>query len=584
VKATGIAYVLYYIILFFAYWFGSARFDFDGDGDFDPTDVQAYLQDQGFLRKNNRRKLTRSDTVKCGPMSPCGSGKNTPRGKRSPSGRQSPSGKLTPNPDMIGSTSEPQELEDGKIPTALRPTETSAPGAEDNENESLRLLGEANPLRSAGEAQAVNTGAEDGNIAEAIVLWAGEGEDGAGAGGQGDTGAGVRFGPVVATAADADADVQVVDVIEADGNSDGGWWDRDGDGEITFNDLLETKVSGIAEEDQMAQNLLSGQIRPVVVVLECFICFILWFACAVSETGGDFSTMLDTKAGLDTLSSGMAGTTDLRAYGPECEDLRSEVWRWFSYQFTHVGVTHVCMNIFLLLMLGIPLEGFHGHVRMLFMFNVGVFGGACCYFVGDGHTVVVGCSGGCYALIAIHFADLIMNWRSKKFRLPTLIMLLLLIGVDVMSTLLAVEDDKTSHTAHIGGFVCGLFIGLIMVKNIKWSRCEKCLFGTSVVLLLAFCGGCIGFLFSQAEGPQSIMDMSAGDPPWCWVAQVYNKTFFEAGLVEEMQCVRCGTIECIQYWKTSLRVGAIRFATCAEKGWFEGVEVLAVAGNGTLAL
>ena len=28
-------------VLFFAFWFGSARFDMDGDGDFDPEDVQA---------------------------------------------------------------------------------------------------------------------------------------------------------------------------------------------------------------------------------------------------------------------------------------------------------------------------------------------------------------------------------------------------------------------------------------------------------------------------------------------------------------------------------------------------------------
>lgn len=45
VKPAKVAYVIYYVVLFFAYWFGASRFDVDGDGDFDPEDVEAYLED-----------------------------------------------------------------------------------------------------------------------------------------------------------------------------------------------------------------------------------------------------------------------------------------------------------------------------------------------------------------------------------------------------------------------------------------------------------------------------------------------------------------------------------------------------------
>ena len=43
--------------------------------------------------------------------------------------------------------------------------------------------------------------------------------------------------------------------------------------------------------------------------------------------------------------------------------------------------------------------GMQGPIRMFLMFNIGVFGGACCFFVNNPFDTVVGMSGGCYSLI-----------------------------------------------------------------------------------------------------------------------------------------------------------------------------------------
>merc|ERR1719210_44468 len=72
------------------------------------------------------------------------------------------------------------------------------------------------------------------------------------------------------------------------------------------------------------------------------------------------------------------------------------------------------MNCLLALIFGISLEGFHGPIRMFIMFNSGVLGGACCYLVSDVHTRVVGMSGGCYALLGMHFGDLIINFHEES--------------------------------------------------------------------------------------------------------------------------------------------------------------------------
>ena len=72
--------------------------------------------------------------------------------------------------------------------------------------------------------------------------------------------------------------------------------------------------------------------------------------------------------------------------------------------------------------MGVP-EGFHGSRRMFFMFNVGVFGGACCVLVWDVHRPVVGMSAGMYALLGMHAADLILNWGQKKYRKAMMLLL-----------------------------------------------------------------------------------------------------------------------------------------------------------------
>lgn len=479
-RVSGLAYVFYYIVLFFAYWFGSARFDVDGDGDFDPTDVQAYLQDNGVIRKNNRRVVKRRQTT------------SIVRASEQNSGR--------PSSKVVEEQAQSKALVDAE--SGLGP-----PGEQD---------GEASQPVEPEETQ------DDGQGSIALSK------------------------------------------PKNDDDNPGDWWDRDGNGEVGLNDFLETKVEGDAAEEIAMQNLVSGQIRPWFIIFECLVTILLWLCCVIIWNSGDLQSALAEKAGLESI---WKGQTDLRISGPECEDIRHEAWRWLSYQFTHIGAAHVLMNAFLNLMLGVPLEGLHGHFRMALMFNAGVLGGALCNFLGDGHTPVVGCSGGVYALIGIQIADLIMNWRQKKFRLPTLLFLVILIGADLLSTVTSISEG-TSHWAHAGGAISGFLMGILMVKNLRWHCHERVFFVMALVLGLAWVSGCLAWLFMQTNGPRSLSEFMAGEPGWCWHRQVYNKTFLDMGLGEVAQCVRCGNLECIQRWKTCIVVGEVKYSFCANTmGW-----------------
>eukprot|EP00429_Kryptoperidinium_foliaceum_P066813 CAMPEP_0176066210 /NCGR_PEP_ID=MMETSP0120_2-20121206/33040_1 /TAXON_ID=160619 /ORGANISM="Kryptoperidinium foliaceum, Strain CCMP 1326" /LENGTH=483 /DNA_ID=CAMNT_0017399813 /DNA_START=93 /DNA_END=1544 /DNA_ORIENTATION=+ len=472
-KVSRCAYVGYYFVLFFAYWFGVARFDVDGDGDFDPTDVQEYLKNKSVIRKNNRVKKPRSGSA---PVSP----------KSSASGEE---------------------------------------GVKDAGAEQVSL---------ADKDKALNVSALD--VAE-------------------------RQDQVT----DEEHDEGAGDVANVE-SSAGGWWDRDGDGHVGLNDLVETKTDGPAAEDIAMQNIMSGQVRPWFILLQCCITVGLWAFFAVTGINNHGEPLLERKAGLDSFFD---GKTDLRIAGPSCEDLRAEAWRWLTYQFTHIGATHVLTNAALNVILGLPLEGLHGIWRMALMYNAGVLGGALCNFVADGHTAVVGCSGGCYALIGIQLADLAMNWRQKKFRLPTVVFLLLLIGIDIVGTFMSQSSDQVSHAAHIGGGFMGLLVGVMTVRNLKKERHEWVFMGLAIVLTLAYAGLCLGWLFSQSNGPQSIFEAASGELGWCWHRQVYNKSFLEMGLSEVPQCVRCGNQPCIDYWSTCLVVSPVSASICRrERGWF----------------
>lgn len=442
---SKISYVLYYLLLFFAYWFGASRFDFDGDGDFDPTDVEAYLHNAGFL-KNNFKKKKKSAKRK--------------KGQKKGATAQA--------------VAKPQAAEGG-IP---------------------------------------------------------------GLGGLG-------------------------------GFPDLAGFDANGDGEVDFMDAFENAVEdGEAAEDQMFQT----QRLPLFIITQCLVAFGLWAyfgAKQVFEEGKDLYDIVVMKAGMDSIDP---GKYDLRIHDDNCTDFRFEPWRWWSYQFTHVGAMHIMMNCFLNVMLGVPLEGLHGTFKLFMMFNIGVIGGACCFFFNDAHTTVVGMSGGCYALIGMHIGNVIMNWDQLKFRKPILFFLAVLVGVDVGSFLLSVGAHNASHSAHMGGAVAGAIIGILIGDNLKVTQLERVVQGFFLFVAVVCVGFSLTWLGTQWP-PRNIW----GDVGWCWMRQVWKFP------MTKFECVRCGDTDCMKTWVdwAGEHIGKVNFENCQESGWYkeEKANLLTNLGN-----
>lgn len=440
------AHVCYYILAFFAYWFGARFFDADGDGDFDPEDVQK------FLRRRKRKKQ-----------------KQLLKKQRSKAGATQPAPEQRP----VAST-QPNSAQSRPHPPA-----TPTAWTDDVDGEAKAL-----PDQQAREATDAPVSQEHNTL-------------------------------------DSWFSGEKVDVAEA-------------------------------QEDQIFDRIEAGTWFPIFVTFQNLVPLVLWAIFAFKERQDAWSAM----AGLDSI---WPGKTTLRLTR-DCDDLRLELWRWLSYQFTHVGLSHVGMNCLLNLMLGIGLEAFHGWWRMALMYNIGVIGGACAYAVSDVHTVVVGMSGGCYSLFGIHFADLIINWHEKKFRHLLLCTLLGLIFVDILHYFL-MASENTSNAAHFGGWVAGLLSGIVIVVNQKkewWEPYLRLLAAIIGLLLVNIC-----LVHNFALWPPRNLGESDSDA-YCWLRLVYNPTY---ALVSEWRCVRCADDLCVGRWSTEDHLAAANDRTCGQIGW-----------------
>jgi len=292
---------------------------------------------------------------------------------------------------------------------------------------------------------------------------------------------------------------------------------------------------------------------PVFTMVQSLATLFLWLIYAVQ--GGSHS---DTAAGLESI---FPGSTTLVVH-TDCEDLRSQIWRWWTHQFTHHGLGHVASNSLLLVVAGIPLEVLKGSLRMWLYFTAGVIGGAFGQVVFDPHvgsnpTIpaevmgLMGMSGGCYALLAMHTACLVLNWSETPYRRQIALLISLLVAIDI-----TLVSGAAVHLARLGGFLAGLCIGVGVGRSLQASNWEYAIRLTmwfSGFVLAIFC-----LIWFSQWPPRSVFDAT----PWCMARQVSNQTAFGNW---RYHCVRCQDQACADRWLQQRFVMLVDYKLCHEK-------------------
>lgn len=147
-------------------------------------------------------------------------------------------------------------------------------------------------------------------------------------------------------------------------------------------------------------------------------------------------------------------------YGPAFLD-GHEYYRAFSHFFLHFGFEHLANNMISLLVLGYALENQigRGWFCTIYLFS-GVFAGLVSVFYNLSayyERVSCGASGAIYGLMGALFVVLIANRKhnlqKEAFRFLLYIILILYSGM---------QDSGIDNTAHMGGFLGGFLVCVIM--------------------------------------------------------------------------------------------------------------------------
>ncbi|XP_016958265.1 protein rhomboid isoform X2 [Drosophila biarmipes] len=195
-------------------------------------------------------------------------------------------------------------------------------------------------------------------------------------------------------------------------------------------------------------------------------------------------------------------------------DKRHEIWRFLFYMVLHAGWLHLGFNVAVQLVFGLPLEMVHGSTRIACIYFSGVLAGSLGTSIFDPDVFLVGASGGVYALLAAHLANVLLNYHQMRYGVIRLLHILIFVSFDFgfaiyaryagdelqlgsSSEFVAIDQSETvvavSYVAHLAGAIAGLTIGLLVLKSFEQKLHEQLLwwialgtYSALVVFAIAF--------------------------------------------------------------------------------------------------
>ncbi|KAI9587960.1 protein rhomboid-like [Glossina fuscipes] len=175
-------------------------------------------------------------------------------------------------------------------------------------------------------------------------------------------------------------------------------------------------------------------------------------------------------------------------------DRRLEVWRFISYMFLHANWFHLGFNVVIQLFYGIPLEVMHGSARIAIIYFAGVFAGSLGTSVVDSEVYLVGASGGVYALLAAHLANITLNYGQMKYAVAQLVSVVIFVLCDLgyafYTQYLAADElneaPPVSYIAHLTGALAGLTIGLLVLKSFERRPYDNLIWWLALSIYCAF--------------------------------------------------------------------------------------------------
>ncbi len=148
-----------------------------------------------------------------------------------------------------------------------------------------------------------------------------------------------------------------------------------------------------------------------------------------------------------------------------------EYYRALSAMFLHADINHIVNNMLLLAGLGMMLEKETGHMLFLAQYVLAGLGGQAASLgyklvTGEWYVSSIGASGAVFGLVGVLLAMVLC--KKGSMRSVTWQRVVLVVAYSVYSGIRAANID---NAAHIGGFVSGFLLGLLMC--LFWKLRDK---------------------------------------------------------------------------------------------------------------
>ena len=151
---------------------------------------------------------------------------------------------------------------------------------------------------------------------------------------------------------------------------------------------------------------------------------------------------------------------------PDCNDLRPQLWRFFTFGMVHGDFYHYLFNMLSFFTVSNYLEKYYHHcVLFCFLIFVNLSSGFFMYFSSP-YVVLIGCSDLIFALFGSLYSHVILNYHVME-RLEFSINMVLPAFILIYDLFMYyITDTNVAHFAHWNGMINGFLIGLILYKRI----------------------------------------------------------------------------------------------------------------------
>ena len=177
-----------------------------------------------------------------------------------------------------------------------------------------------------------------------------------------------------------------------------------------------------------------------------------------------------------------------------------EEYGLLTYIFAHANQVHLWGNMIIQICFGVLTEWYEGSLRTQLVYWVGGIAAGLAEAalfkptVAQPFVTLVGASGAIYALLLVGLSAVLMNYRETMGAMWLVLLYVVAIAFELYVSAVW-GSANVAYAAHGVGALYGFLVGLIVVRNLRVTRCERAVAFFALVLTIGLGGVLLYFAF-----------------------------------------------------------------------------------------